>query len=188
MEAPKWRISKNELVKRGLMMNIIQAKSDHMDLVRELFREYQAWLDADVCFQGFEDELANLPGAYAEPKGAIYLAFDKDQAVACSAIKPSEDKPNKNAELKRLYVQEAFRGHGIGRDIFKASMHGARVMGYEGVVLETLPEKMQAAQFLYRDYGFKPITNYCDNADKGVECFRYRFQDNANSNIDNHAK
>lgn len=70
-------------------MKTITAESQHLDKVRELFREYQTWLDADVCFQGFEEELANLPGDYAQPNGAIYLVMDDDQAIACSAIKPS---------------------------------------------------------------------------------------------------
>ena len=166
------------------MIKIIQANKEHMDTVRDLFREYQLWLDADVCFQGFEDELSNLPSVYANPKGSIYLAFDKKIAIACAAIKPSNDNPNTVAELKRLYVKENYRGHGIGRDIFNFSMHSAQVMGYKAVVLETLPNKMEAARFLYRDYGFKPITNYLDNADKGVACFRYSFLDNVDHTVD----
>jgi len=157
-------------------MRIIRAQIEYMDIVRGLFREYQAWLDADVCFQDFKEELANLSEVYAEPKGAIYLAFDNEKAIACSAIKPSKNNPETEAELKRLYVQESYRGHGIGRDIFNASMQAAQKMAYQAVVLETLPEKMQAAQFLYRDYGFQPIPNYLENADEGVECFCYRFK------------
>jgi len=160
-------------------MNIIPAELKHLNQVRDLFREYQAWLDADVCFQGFEEELDSLPGAYSQPKGAIYIAFDEDKAVACAAIKTSIDKSENNAELKRLYLQDAYRGHGLGRDIFNVSMQGAQKMGYDAVVLETLPDKMKAAQFLYRDYGFTPMENYLNNADQGVECFCYSFKDNA---------
>ncbi len=160
-------------------MKTITAESQHLDKVRELFREYQTWLDADVCFQGFEEELANLPGDYAQPNGAIYLVIDGDQAIACSAIKPSANNPNKHAELKRLYVKATYRGKGLGRDIFQASMHGAQAMGYEAVVLETLPEKMKTAQILYRAYGFQPVDNYLDNADQGVECFQFNFKNNA---------
>lgn len=164
-------------------MEIIQAQQQHMDMVRELFREYQAWLNNDICFQGFEEELANLPGSYAAPKGVIYLAFDDEQAVACSAIRPRSDKPETEAELKRLYVKNVYRGHGLGRDMFNASMLGARKMGYDSVVLETLPEKMKAAQFLYRDYGFQPMPNYRGNLDidndEGVECYRHSFDRSA---------
>ena len=159
-------------------MQIIQAKPHHMDLVRDLFREYQAWLNTDCCFQGFEEELASLPGNYSGLKGNIYLAFEGKHAVACSAIRPRGDKPETDAELKRLYVNKAYRGHGLGRDIFNSSMSSAKEMGYEAVVLETLPEKMKAAQFLYSDYGFQPIPTYSINADAGVECYRYYFAQN----------
>lgn len=157
-------------------MQIIKAHSHHMDLVRDLFREYQAWLNADSCFQGFEEELASLPGNYAAPKGTIYLAFDGKYAVACSAIRPRSDKPETDAELKRLYVKEDYRGHALGKEMFNTSMSGAKEMGYEAVVLETLPEKMQAAQILYRDYGFERIPTYSANVDAGVECYRYCYK------------
>lgn len=169
-------------------MEIIQAQEQHMDMVRELFREYQAWLDNDICFQGFEAELANLPGSYAAPRGAIYLAFADEEVVACSAIKPRSDKyENNEAELKRLYVKRIHRGHGLGRDMFNTAMFGASEMGYASVVLETLAEKMEAAQCLYRDYGFRPIPNYRKNFSKGnnkdtnegVECYFYSFDLNA---------
>lgn len=159
-------------------MEIIKAQIEHMDIVRDLFREYQAWLDAACCFQGFEEELANLPGSYAPPKGTIYLAFDDEHAVACAAIRQRSDKPETDAELKRLYVKEAYRGQGLGRDIFYASMSEAQKIGYENVVLETLPAKMKTAQILYRDFGFRPISNYSDNTDEDVEYFRYCFKDN----------
>lgn len=157
-------------------MKIIQAQEQHMDLVRDLFREYQTWLDADICFQGFEEELIDLPGSYAEPNGIIFLAFDGDQAVGCSAIRPRDDQPETDAELKRLYVKDIYRGHGVGRDVFNASMQSAKEMGYEAVVLETLPEKMQAAQFLYRDYGFKTMSAYGTNTDDSIEYYRYSFE------------
>ncbi len=157
-------------------MEIIQAQAQHLDLVRDLFREYQTWLDADCCFQGFEAELTNLPGSYAAPKGVIYLAFDGDQAVGCSAIKPRADKPTTDAELKRLYIKESYRGHGLGKDIFKASMLSAKQMGYEAVVLETLPEKMKAAQFLYKDYGFETISAYGESTDESIQYLRYMFK------------
>ena len=160
-------------------MNIIKAEEQHMDIVRDLFREYQAWLNADCCFQGFEEELASLPGRYAEPKGVIFLAFDNNQVVGCSAIRPRNDKPEIDAELKRLYVKETYRGHGVGKDLFNASMLFARELNYESVVLETLPEKMKAAQFLYGEYGFKIIPAYGTNSDDDIEYYGYSFENNA---------
>jgi len=155
-------------------MKIIEAQAKDMDLVREFFREYQAWLNDDICFQGFEEELASLPGRYAAPKGVIYLAFDNDQAVACAAIRPRLDKDDKEAELKRLFVREEYRSQGLGKKIFLAAMAAAKDRGYSAVVLETLPI-MQAAQSLYKDYGFQSIPAYFENADDSVQFYRYQF-------------
>ena len=159
-------------------MKIIQAQLEHMDVVRVLFREYQLGIDAECCFQGFEEELASLPGDYAPPKGAIYLAYDKAQAIACVAIRPRKNLFEKDAELKRLYVKKGYRRHGIGKDLFNIAMQMIKNKAYEGVVLETLPKQMQAAYSMYHDYGFVPMSNYLTNADEDVSCLRYCFKAN----------
>jgi len=44
--------------------NLIDATSGpHLQQVRELFREYQLWVNEPCCFASFEQELAGLPGA-----------------------------------------------------------------------------------------------------------------------------
>ncbi len=166
-----------EASKRGVfkdMINIVEANSDQMGLVRDFFREYQSWLNVDVCFQGFEEELANLPDRYAAPKGAIYLAYEAGAAIGCAAIRPTEN-PNE-AELKRLFIRDVYRGHGIGNKLFLAAMEGARNKGYTTMVLETLPI-MKAAKSLYQGYGFTKIKSYTNNADADVECYIYQFDD-----------
>ena len=159
-------------------LDIIEAQAKDMDLVREFFREYQAWLNVDICFQGFEEELSSLPGRYAPPKGTIYLVFDGDEAIACAAIRPRIDKPNTEAEFKRLFVRESNRGKGIGKKVFNVAMNNAKEMGYKTVVLETLPI-MKSAKYLYQEYGFKHCDAYFDNTDnstdESVEFYRYQF-------------
>ncbi|MGA2259541.1 MAG: hypothetical protein ABSG53_33105, partial [Thermoguttaceae bacterium] len=84
-------------------MDIIPAHSDS-DLLaaRGLFVEYAENLGVDLCFQGFREELAGLPGAYAPPDGRLLLAIDGDWAVGCVAIRKLGDGI---CEMKRLYVK-----------------------------------------------------------------------------------
>ena len=85
------------------------AQPEEMDLVRVLFREYQAFIAVDLCFQSFEEELAGLPGRYAPPQGAILIAGDGAGVVALRAIDPF------TAEMKRLFVRPSQQGTGLGR-------------------------------------------------------------------------
>lgn len=80
-------VYKNMLKVGGVILNIVEAQAKDMDAVRELFREYKAWLNVDICFQGFEEELAALPGRYAAPKGVILLAYD-DEKIKQSPVQP----------------------------------------------------------------------------------------------------
>jgi carbonic anhydrase len=149
-------------------MKIVEAVTKDMNAVRELFREYQQWLGVDLCFQGFEEELASLPGRYAPPKGAIFLAVDDSRAVGCVAIRP---RIIGEAELKRLYVRPSHQGYGLGTRLFDAAMRKAKSIGYTSIVLDTLPN-MQAAKSLYLAHGFKAIPAYYENPEPGAEYYR----------------
>lgn len=152
-------------------MKIIKATEKDMLKIRELFREYQEWLGVDLCFQNFEEELADLPGTYAPPTGAIFLAIEISDIMGCIGIRP---RVTNEAELKRLYVRPNHQGCGIGKQLFLAAMSEAKVMGYTSIVLDTLPT-MQTAKSLYINYGFKEIPAYYENPENGVEYYRYVF-------------
>lgn len=122
-------------------------------VVRGLFEEYAAQLGVDLCFQGFAEELAGLPGAYAPPQGGVWLARADGAIAGCVALRPLEAGI---AELKRLYVRGACRGRGLGRKLTGAALAFARRAGYRAVRLDTLPG-MREAQALYRSLGFRPI-------------------------------
>src|SRR4051812_26313112 len=95
-------------------LRIRQAISaEDFDTTRALFLEYAKWLGIDLCFQGFNDELVTLPGAYAPPAGRLFLAHDgKGVAGGCVALrKLMVDPAGKSCELKRLWVRPAFRGN-----------------------------------------------------------------------------
>jgi GNAT superfamily N-acetyltransferase len=124
-----------------------------------LFREYADSLGFDLCFQDFETELATLPGKYAPPGGRLLLAWNGDRAVGCVALRPID---RERCEMKRLYVQPAMRGTGLGRTLAERICDEARTAGYRQICLDTLPS-MQAAVGLYTDLGFAPVDPYVFN-------------------------
>lgn len=132
-----------------------------MDLIRELFREYQDWLGVDLCFQDFEDELAGLPGLYAPPAGRLYLVFDADDGrlVGCAALRPQNGG---RCEMKRLYVRPDWRRRGLGRKLTELCMASAWAAGYAEMCLDTLAH-LTAARALYREMGFAEVPAYYDN-------------------------
>jgi len=133
------------------------------EAARALFREYAAQLGVDLCFQGFEAELASLPGDYAEPRGTLLLAWIDGELAGCCALRPIDDVDYANAaEMKRLYVRKAFRGFGLGRRLAEAVLEAAVRMGYDSVLLDTLDD-MEAARALYEDLDFEEIPPYYHN-------------------------
>jgi GNAT superfamily N-acetyltransferase len=133
-------------------------------IVRDLFREYATWLDVDLCFQGFEAELAALPGKYAPPGGSLLLAFIDGEPAGCIALRPMESGA---CEMKRLYVRPAFRGRGLGRALVERLLDDARSIGYRLMRLDTL-DKLTEAMALYDSMGFRRVEPYYDNPLPGV--------------------
>ena len=133
-----------------------------------MFAHYAAQLGVDLCFQNFDAELAELPGEYANPQGALFLALVNGEVAGCCALRPigSVDYPNA-AEMKRLYVRDAYRGLGLGRQLTEAALDAARMAGYHCVLLDTLDD-MESARALYQDLGFISIPPYYHNPIAGA--------------------
>jgi len=140
------------------------ATAGEVDLVRQLFREYQQSIGTDLCFQDFEAELDTLPGAYAPPRGRLYLGLDAGKAACCAALRPAGADA---AEMKRLYVRPAYRGRGHGWTLARAVIADAKSLGYRRLVLDTLPT-MKAAQSIYEALGFRDIPPYTFNPIEGT--------------------
>lgn len=113
----------------------------------------------DLCFQSFEAELAELPGKYAPPRGALLLAMKAEAAVGCVGVRPLAGNA---CEMKRLYVRPQQRGHGIGRSLAVAAIAAARQAGYRVMRLDTL-ERLREAMRLYASLGFARVPPYYAN-------------------------
>ncbi len=147
-------------------IDIVAATSDAgIAAARELFQEYGQSLGFDLCFQSFEQELAELPGKYSSPRGRLLLAQQGGRYVGCVALRPLQ---NNICEMKRLYVCPEARGMKLGRALAERIIAEGRALGYAAMRLDTVPGVMDSAIALYRTLGFKEIAAYCNNPVAGA--------------------
>ena len=128
--------------------------------MHRLFQAYARSLPFSLEFQGFADEMASLPVPYAGPRGCLLLALQKESAVGVVALKSLSGE---TAEIKRLYVDPAARGKGLGRRLAERAIAAARCKRYQQVRLDTHRPSMAAAMTLYRQLGFVEIAPYGPN-------------------------
>ena len=140
------------------------------DQVRELFREYWTSFGFSPCFQGFETEVAGLPGAYAPPGGALVLALIDGHAVGCAALRRFDAQ---RCEAKRLYVRPQFRGQGVGRGLLEWVIAEARALGYREMVGDSIPQ-MALALAMYDRAGFERTGPYAEAPTPGAIYLRLK--------------
>ena len=138
---------------------------DDEPVVQELFQEYAESLGFDLCFQGFDVELATLPGRYAPPSGRLLLARIEQRAVGCVALRSLDEGA---CERKRLDVRPEARGTGVGTILTDAIIAEARAAGYRRMRLDTIAPIMERAVSLYRRRGFVEIPPYAENPIEGA--------------------
>ena len=155
----------------GVVCELIQASSaQELEQVRELFREYQRWVDEPCCFTTFEQELAGLPGEYGPPGGRLLLVLADGMPAGCVALRPLDAG---RSEIKRLYVRPAFQGQGLGKRLAQAAIEAARATGCHTLLLDTLP-KMASAIALYGALGFVRRGAYSPQPTPGALFFELR--------------
>lgn len=138
------------------------AVADDVELVRTLFREYEAGIGIDLSFQHFDDEVAALPAGY----DVLLVAWLGDEPAGCVGVRSLGDGI---CEMKRLFVRPTARGAGVGRALAFASIEHARARGYERMWLDNLPSHMGAAYELYKSLGFTEIAPYNVNPYPGAK-------------------
>ena len=151
------------------MVEVIQARtSEHLDAVRALWSAYWNELGFTPCFQGFEQELAQLPGKYAPPSGRLLVAVVNGRVGGAIAFRKLDDE---TCEAKRLYVAAEHRGLRIGRLLMDRLIDEARAAGYQRIVGDTMPV-MTIALAMYDGMGFRRTGPY-PGSSEGAICIEY---------------
>jgi putative acetyltransferase len=146
-----------------LRIGEIEREKD-LNEIKKLFGDYASALGISLDFQGFDQELTNLPGDYSTPDGSLLMALWEGEVAGCVALRKFA---NGICEMKRLYTKPQFRGLGIGRALCEAIIVRARRIGYERMRLDTLPS-MKTARALYASLGFTEIEPYRYNPIEGA--------------------
>ena len=145
---------------------------EEIAIVRELFREYQTQVGIDLCFQGFAAEVVGLPGDYAPPTGRLFLATQDGKPLGCIALRKLDAA---RCEMKRLFVRPEARGLRLGRALVNHVFEAARAIGYEEIVLDTLPSMVEAHR-MYERLGFRDIPPYRENPVPGARYLAKRLE------------
>jgi putative acetyltransferase len=150
---------------------ILAESQAEFETAKSLFKEYAQWLNVDLCFQSFDQELADIAIQYGSPKGGIFLIKIGEDVAGCVGVRSlKNDTTGTICELKRMYVREAFRGKGYGKLLLGAALDLAGDLGYETMQLDTLP-RLEAAIALYLANGFVEIGAYYHNPLPSVRYF-----------------
>ena len=144
--------------------HIIQ-ESKELNIIRDLFRDYEKELNEDICFQSFEEELKDPLKKYGPPAGDLILAYWEDEIAGCIALTKMNEAGV--CEMKRLYVKPAFRKNKIGKILIEELLSSAKDRSYDKMRLDTF-EKLEAAVHLYKHFGFKNISAFYNNPLTGV--------------------
>ena len=148
-----------------VMSRLVLAEGENeLRQIRELLLEYASSLGVDLEFQNFKKEVANLPGDYTPPKGRLLLVLSDNQPAGCVALRAISRTA---CEMKRLYVRQQYRGLGLGKLLAERIIQEARMIGYDSMLLDTLPT-MSHARKLYRQLGFHETKPYRYNPIQGT--------------------
>lgn len=148
-----------------MQIEIKPAYDDEENIIT-LFTEYTLML-ADVRsdigkyldLQNYDHELGHLGEKYGLSNGRLLIAYADGKAVGCIALRKLNET---ECEMKRLYIRPEFRRSGIARQLAQKLLSEAREIGYQAMLLDSVPELIPALKF-YEKLGFYHIPPYNDS-------------------------
>ena len=174
MVVPRMPILGSDVPEAAFDIAPVRSAAD-LEATVQLFKAYAASLAIDLAYQDFAAELAGMPGKYAPPAGELLLARDpQGRPSGCVGLRPLAT--DGCCEIKRLYVPPAGRGRGLGARLLGAILKTEARIGYREVLLDTLPEMVEAIA-LYRRLGFEVIAPYYETPIAGTTFMRQSLVD-----------
>lgn len=146
---------------------IIANTNEEYESAALLFKEYASWLNIDLSFQSFKEEIEDLRQMYGGKEGAIILCKENEVYIACIAIRKANEE---TAELKRMFVKPDFQKQGIAKMLLDKSIDLAKIKNYNRIWLDTLNYMLPAIK-LYKQYGFYEIEAYYNNPNETAVYF-----------------
>lgn len=126
--------------------------AEYTDMLIQNDRTMKQYLD----IQNYDEEIRHLEKKYGLPDGRLYLAYCGGKPAGCIGLRKLDEE---NCEMKRLYVRPEFRGKRIGRRLVEQIISDAGEIGYDHMLLDTLPF-LESAIRMYKRYGFYEIPGY----------------------------
>lgn len=118
--------------------------------------------ELDALYARLDGSLSSNPATAEQmsaPQGAFLVVSDAGRPVACGGVKRHDAE---TAEIKRMYVVDAWRGRGVGRYLLEALEAECGRLGYSRVRLDTGAEQ-PSARALYESAGYRAIPDYNGN-------------------------
>ena len=164
----------------------VASSQESIDSARELLLEYGQFVQsksvgAAFCFGTLQSEAANLPGSYQNQGGGFLLARLSGLPVGVFAWRslPSDENAGESWldlrtawEVKRLWIRQSARGHGVGKLMVESVIERGRLAGKTRLLLDTVPQGMEAAYRLYQSLGFVECASYNGGSPRGVVYMR----------------
>jgi N-acetylglutamate synthase-like GNAT family acetyltransferase len=148
---------------KEIMYKKLETKEEILK-AKELIIEYIKWLNQDLAFQNIDDELINFPQKYKKPEGMFIIAKDNDNVVGCVGLKKLAENI---CEMKRLFVNDKYKGKGIGKKLVEIIIEEAKNKNYKKMRLDTL-KTMESALKIYYNNNFYEIEPYYNNPNNDV--------------------
>lgn len=136
----------------------IAEKKDLKEFARLRFEahKYSAQFDRDVVVS--DDTLSRLEELtkkeFEDPRIVYLVARERDRMIGIGILSLAVGV-DKSAFLGELFVEEKYRGRGVGRKLLDEVIKVVKNRGFKNLEL-TVATNNKAAQKLYLELGFKP--------------------------------